>query len=92
MCLNAADINHPLVQLGTLLATAVAFFVAVALPDAFYDRALWFVVTYVLVRVIALTLYAWIASEDPAQSAAVRLWIIVSLGGLTAVLIGGYLG
>jgi len=33
--LNAADTTHPLVQLGTLLATAVAFFMAVALPEAF---------------------------------------------------------
>ncbi len=90
--LNAADTTHPLVQLGTLLATAVAFFMAVALPDAFGDRALWFAITYILVRVIGLALYAWVASEDPSQKAAVRIWIIVSLGGLAAVLIGGLLG
>jgi len=90
--LNAADTTHPLVQLGTLLATAVAFFMAVALPEAFGDRALWFAITYVLVRVIGLALYAWVASGNPAQKAAVRTWIIVSLGGLVAVLIGGVLG
>ena len=90
--LNAADTTHPFVQLGTLLATAVAFFMAVALPDAFGERALWFAVAYVLVRVIGLVLYAWVASEDSAQQAAVRTWIIVSLGGLAAVLIGGFLG
>ena len=70
--LNAADTTHPFVQLGTLLATAVAFFMAVALPDAFGERALWFAVAYVLVRVIGLVLYAWVASEDSAQQAAVR--------------------
>lgn len=90
--LNAADTTHSLVQAGTLLATAVAFFMAVALPDAFGERAIWFAVTYILVRVIGLALYAWVASEDPAQKAAVRLWIIVSLGGLAAVLAGGLLG
>jgi low temperature requirement protein LtrA len=89
--LNAADTTHPLVQLGTLLATAVAFFMAVALPGAFGERALWFAITYVLVRAIGLAIYAWVASEDPAQRAAVRTWIVVSLGGLAAVLLGGLL-
>jgi low temperature requirement protein LtrA len=65
---------------------------AVALPDAFGERALWFAVTYVLVRAIGLVLQAWVASEDPTQKVAVRTWIIVSLGGLVAVLAGGFLG
>src|SRR5687768_14561646 len=42
--LNAADTTHPTVELGTLVATAVAFFMAVAVPEAFHDRALWFAV------------------------------------------------
>jgi len=90
--LNAADTTHPLVELGVLIATAVALFMAVALPGAFQDRSLWFAITYVLVRVIGLTLHAWVASEDPSQRAAVRSFTIVSVGGLIAVLIGGYLG
>ena len=90
--LNAANTTHPLVQLGTLVATAVAFFMAVALPGAFQERALWFALTYVLVRAIGLTIYAWVASENAARRAAVRTWIIVSLGGLAAVLLGGFLG
>ena len=90
--LNAADTTHPWVQFGTLLATAVAFFMAVALPGAFGDRALWFAITYVLVRAIGLILQAWVTSEDPLQKAAVRIWIIVSLGGLAAVLLGGLIG
>jgi len=90
--LNAADTTHALVDLGTLLATAVAFFMAVALPSAFGERALWFAITYVLVRAIGLALYAWVASEDPALKSAVRFWITVSLGGLVAVVLGGLLG
>jgi len=88
--LNAADTTHHIVQLGTLVATAVAFFMAVAVPDAFAGGALWFAVPYVLVRVIGLTLYAWVASENPSQRAAVRLFAVVSSGGLAAVLIGGF--
>ena len=33
--LNAADTTHQWVQLGTLLATAVAFFMAIAVPDVY---------------------------------------------------------
>jgi low temperature requirement protein LtrA len=90
--LNAADTTHHLVELGVLVATAVAFFMAVALPGAFQDRSLWFAVTYVLVRVIGLTLHASVASEDPLQRAAVRAFTLVSVGGLLAVLIGGLIG
>jgi low temperature requirement protein LtrA len=90
--LNAADTTHHLVEIGTLIATAVAFFMAVALPDAFHDRALWFAVPYVLVRVIGLALYAWVASADPSQRAAVRTFAVVSIGGLVAVLAGGLAG
>ncbi|NJN82345.1 MAG: low temperature requirement protein A [Caldilineaceae bacterium] len=90
--LNAADTTHQLIQLGTLLATAIAFFMAVAVPGAFGDRALWFAVTYVLVRVLGLTLYIWVASLDPGQKVAVRGFATVSIGGLVAVLIGGYVG
>jgi low temperature requirement protein LtrA len=90
--LNAADTTHPLVEVGTLFATAVAFFMAVALPGAFQDRAIWFAFTYILVRVIGLTLYAWVASENPTQRAAVRTFALVSVGGLGAVLIGSIVG
>jgi low temperature requirement protein LtrA len=90
--LNAADTTHQLVELGTLGATALAFFMAVTLPDAFSDRGWWFAIVYVLVRGIGLALYAWVASADPSQRAAVVTFAAVSLGGLVAVLIGGYLG
>ena len=90
--LNAADTTHYLVEIGVLAATAVAFFMAVAVPGAFADRSLWFAVTYVLVRVLGLTLYEWVASEDASQQAAVRRFTLVSAGGLFVVLVGGYLG
>ena len=90
--LNAADTTNPIVQIGTLLATGVAFFMAVALPDAFRDRELWFAVTYVLVRLVGLILYGVVVSEDPAHRAGVRIWTLLSLGGLVTVLIGGILG
>jgi low temperature requirement protein LtrA len=90
--LNAADTTHPSVELGMLLATAIAFFMAVALPHAFHERALWFAVPYVLLRGIGLLLYAWAASADPGQHAAVRLFSALSLGGLIAVIAGAFAG
>jgi len=90
--LNAADTTHYLVELGALVATGVAFFMAVALPDAFHGRGLWFAIPYVLVRLIGLILYAWVASENPSQRAAVQRFAVVSIGGLVAVLIGGIAG
>ena len=90
--LNAADTTHPLVEIGTLAATAVAFFMAVALPGAFHERTLAFVIPYVLVRVIGLALYSRVASENPALRAAVRNFALLSIGGLAAAFVGAALG
>jgi low temperature requirement protein LtrA len=90
--LNAANTTHTLVQIATLLATAVAFFMAVALPDVFSERALWFAITYVLVRGIGLVLNYLVASSDPSQRSAVRAFIVLSCGGFIVVLVGGFLG
>ena len=90
--LNAGNTTHPWIEFGTLVATAVAFFMAITLPDAFHDRAFWFAAAYVLVRGIGLALYAWISWTDPLQRSAVRTFAIVSLAGLAAVLLGGFFG
>ena len=89
--LNAADTTHQWVQLGTLLATAVAFFMAIAVPDAFHGHPMWFAVPYVVVRVIGLTLYHWVASNR-SQQTAVRAFAALSVSGLAAVLAGGFSG
>jgi low temperature requirement protein LtrA len=91
--LNSADTTHPVIELATLLATGVAFFMAVAVPGAFGDRAAWFAVPYVLVRVIGLVLHKRVAAiAHPSQHAAVRRFAIVSSGGLVAVLAGAFAG
>lgn len=90
--LNAADTTHSWVQISTLTATAVAFFMAVALPQAFGESAMWFAVTYIMVRMIGLFLQYWVGTESSALRSAVTTWILFSTGGLVAVLIGGYLG
>ena len=90
--LNAADTTHPFVELSTLAATGVAFFMAVTLPDAFGEGALWFAAPYVLVRTIGLVLYFRVASGDRKQQSAVRGFALASSFGLLAVLAGALLG
>ena len=90
--LNAADTTNPLVELGTLGATAVAFFMAVAVPDAFGSAPLAFAVPYVLVRGIGLGLYVVVAARNEGQLEPVRRFSILSLGGLLAVVLGAVAG
>ena len=90
--LNAADTTHHLVELGVLIATAVAFFMAVALPQAFGERSLWFAITYVLVRGIGITLHVLVTYKDASQRVGVLTFTIVSIAGLVSVLIGGIMG
>ena len=90
--LNAANTEHPRVRLVTLVATAVAFFLAVGIPQAMSNGALWFAVPYVAVRVVGLLLYYWVARTDPAQRSAVLVFGGLSITGLVAVLLGAILG
>ncbi|CAN5769666.1 hypothetical protein BH24DEI2_BH24DEI2_24380 [soil metagenome] len=90
--LNAANTTHPLIELGTLFATATAFFMAIALPEAFQERALWFASTYVVVRAIGLAFQIWVTWANTSQRAAVGRFALVSLGGLAAVMAGAFAG
>jgi low temperature requirement protein LtrA len=90
--LNAANTAHTHIQFWTLAATAVAFFMAVALPDAFHGGGLGFAVPYVVVRVIGLLLYVWVAWEKPSQRLAVKRFGLWSLAGLAAAIGGGLAG
>jgi low temperature requirement protein LtrA len=90
--LNAADTTHPRIELAALIATGLAFFMAVGVPSAFHGHGRWFAMTYVAVRVLGLLVYDWVAWTDPAQRAAVRKFSAVSVAGLIAVLAGGFIG
>jgi len=90
--LNAADTRHHLVQLGVLVATAIAFFMAVSVPESFAKSSWWFALAYVGGRSIGLLIYLWVTWQDPEMRAAVRTFGILSLTGLLAVLAGGYFG
>lgn len=90
--LNAANTRHHLVQLAVLIATAIAFFMAVSVPESFERSSWWFALAYVAGRSIGLTIYLWVTWQDPEMRSAVRTFSILSLTGLLSVLAGGYFG
>jgi low temperature requirement protein LtrA len=88
--LNLADTEHPLIRVPTLLATAVAFFLAQAVPEAFSSAGVWFAVSYVVVRLIGLAMQAWVIASD--QRASLTVWVGLSMTGLALVMAGGFAG
>jgi low temperature requirement protein LtrA len=90
--LNAADTEHPWIEFATLTATAIAFFMAVAVPEAFDGGAMWFAVPYVCVRVVGLAVYIAVMREDEQGRKAVTSFAIASVGGLAAVVVGATVG
>lgn len=83
--LNEADTEHPGIRLTTLVATALAFVMAMTVPDVAEETGWLFPLSYLIVRVVGIALQ-WMLVEDDAQwSTAVRRWTIVSSFGLIAV-------
>jgi low temperature requirement protein LtrA len=90
--LNAANTEHPRVQLTIMLATAIAFILAVGIPRALGDGALWFAGAYVALRSVGLLVYHWVTWRDALQRRAVIVFSLFSAAGLAAVLIGAIAG
>jgi low temperature requirement protein LtrA len=89
--LNAADTEHSAIRVGTLLATAIAFLMAVSVAEAFEeDGGLWFALSYTALRLLGLGLYARVANEREGQFAAVGAFGLISMLGLAAVIVGGF--
>jgi low temperature requirement protein LtrA len=83
--LNAADTEHPGIRFATLCATAVAFVMALTVPDVYGVSAWWFAVSYIVVRLIGIGGQYWVSSGDAVWHSAVRTWSLFSLLGLAAV-------
>ncbi|HEU0335188.1 MAG TPA: low temperature requirement protein A [Gaiellaceae bacterium] len=88
---NAIDIGSAGVRLAVVAATAGSLFVALAVPHAYEDQALWFAVPYLVVRVVHVLLYGYGLRADPAHQAALRKlapWFLVAPA---IVLLGAFL-
>ena len=89
--LNPADTNHPAVRVITLSATAAAFFMAQAIPDAYTSAGAWFAFAYVIVRFLGLTLQLVLNFQGQEDARAVAVWVAGSAIGLILVVAGGLL-
>jgi low temperature requirement protein LtrA len=87
---NAIDVENVGTRLFVFAAMLAAFFVALAVPDAYTDEGAWFAVAYFAVRVLHVALYLWGVRADPVQRVAVgRLapWFLIAP---TIALAGGF--
>jgi low temperature requirement protein LtrA len=89
--LNPADTNHDVVRVITLLATGAAFLMAASTTRAFGDDVLWFVVPYLVVRILGLALQVRIDLErDSSRHRAMYAWVAMSVIGLALVFLGAF--
>ena len=89
--LNAADTEHPGIRLSTLCATAVAFLMALTVPDVYGPAGWWFSLSYIAVRLIGMGGQWWVSSGDVEWRSAIRTWSVFSLAGLAAVAVAAAL-
>jgi low temperature requirement protein LtrA len=87
---NAIDIESLVVRLIVLVAMAAAFFMALAVPDAYQDEGVWFAVAYFTVRVLHIALFGWGVRDDPGQRRALLRLAPWFLGAALVVLAGGF--
>jgi len=87
---NAIDMESSVARLIVLAGMVGAFFMALAVPDAYQDEGAWFAVPYFAVRALNTALYVWGVRDDPAQlRAMLRLAPWFSTAALVA-LAGGF--
>jgi low temperature requirement protein LtrA len=89
--LNATNTDSKFVQIVVLIASGVAFFMATGVRVAFEAGPLWFVVPYILVRLMGLGLYLGVATAggNKKETKAVLTYASLSLTGFVAVFVGG---
>jgi low temperature requirement protein LtrA len=78
---NAIDVENTVTRLIILAAMAAAFFMALAVPHAFGDEAVWFASAYFVVRILNVTLYLWGVRGDPIvlrSFARLAPWFLVA--------------
>jgi low temperature requirement protein LtrA len=87
---NAIDIEHAVTRLLVFAAMGAAFFMALAVPDAFQDDASWFAVAYFVVRILNSSLFLWGVRGVPGTfRATLRItpWFV---GAALVALAGGF--
>ena len=83
--LNEADTEHGGIRLTTLVATAIAFMMALTVPDVAGSAGWVFPLAYLILRVVGIGMQWMLAGHDAEWATAVRRWTLVSSVGLVAV-------
>ncbi len=88
---NAFDDETRLLRLVMLVAMVFIFVAGLALPRAFGDRATLFAVTYAVVRLLHLALYADVSRRGGANRSAIAGFAISVVIGMALLIAGSFL-
>ena len=88
---NAIDLNERVPQIGVLVATGTAFFMARGVGNAYGDAAWWFTVPYGLTMAIGLGLYWWGLRHDRGHQQALRAYFPIVIPGVLIVVAAGFI-
>ena len=89
--LNEADTEHGWIRFITLLATALAFMMAVTVPLITTEWGWLFALAYLVLRMVGISLQFRLAGGDIVWSRSVRSWALMSSLGLLAILTAMFL-
>ena len=87
---SAMDVDEGGVRLVMLAAMAAMFGVALAVPGAFGDDAVFFGVAYLLVRLLHLVLSALVARDDPDRLGALLRFAPTAVVGPLLLVLAGF--
>jgi low temperature requirement protein LtrA len=87
---DAIDVENVVARLLVFTAMAAAFFMALAVPDAFQDEAAWFAVAYFVVRILQSAVFAWGVRHDPGNLRATALLACWFVPAAVVALVGGF--
>ena len=88
---NAQASTEPSFRVCLLLATVFIFIAGLALPQAFGAQGTLFAVTYAIVRVLHLVLYADASRKGNAAWSAIAGFAVTVAIGLTLLIVGSFL-
>lgn len=90
--LSPADTTHPSVEVMTLVATGIAFFMARSVDEIFLGNAWFFLVPYLAVRLLGMALYAWVGGDDRQMARSMGLFGLASAPAAVALIVGAVAG
>jgi low temperature requirement protein LtrA len=86
--INAHDPDHPAVRGVLFLAMGLAFLMALAVPEAWGEEAMFFALVYTGVRLLHLALYIDASRRGNASFAAIAGFAIAALVGMGLLIAG----